>query len=278
MTEAEWLEATDPEPMLEFVCGGPLELARPWYARRRAKGGPRASDRRLRLLACALARAGASQLLDWDRPDAATLAFGAGDRDFVAASRRAVATAERYADGLCAWKDLSDAGLEAMDASTALLHRYVELLSEGRRPDRVMGFRQLTRLAEAATATDAGRAAGEACHVARWEGRGGPPVAGRAPRGWWDADPNWRASLVREVIGNPFRPVTADAGVLGSGAGVVVELAAAIYTEGGFNRAPDLADALEDAGCTDAELLGHLRGPGPHVRGCWALDLVLGRS
>ncbi len=39
-----------------------------------------------------------------------------------------------------------------------------------------------------------------------------------------------------------------------------------------------LADALEDAGCTDAELLGHLRGPGPHVRGCWALDLVLGKA
>ena len=38
-----------------------------------------------------------------------------------------------------------------------------------------------------------------------------------------------------------------------------------------------LADALEDAGCTDAELLGHLRSPGPHVRGCWAVDLVLGK-
>jgi hypothetical protein len=37
-------------------------------------------------------------------------------------------------------------------------------------------------------------------------------------------------------------------------------------------------DALERAGCTDAELLGHLRGPGPHVRGCWAVDLVLGKS
>jgi hypothetical protein len=39
-----------------------------------------------------------------------------------------------------------------------------------------------------------------------------------------------------------------------------------------------LADALEDAGCTEIELLGHLRGPGPHVRGCWALDLVLSKS
>jgi hypothetical protein len=39
-----------------------------------------------------------------------------------------------------------------------------------------------------------------------------------------------------------------------------------------------VADALEDAGCTDAEILGHLRSPGPHVRGCWAQDLVLSKS
>jgi hypothetical protein len=39
-----------------------------------------------------------------------------------------------------------------------------------------------------------------------------------------------------------------------------------------------LADALEDAGCTDADLLSHLRGPGPHVRGCWAVDLILGKA
>jgi hypothetical protein len=39
-----------------------------------------------------------------------------------------------------------------------------------------------------------------------------------------------------------------------------------------------LADALEDGGCTERDLLGHLRGPGPHVRGCWALDLVMGKA
>jgi hypothetical protein len=38
-----------------------------------------------------------------------------------------------------------------------------------------------------------------------------------------------------------------------------------------------LADALEEAGCGDEEILGHLRGPGPHVRACWVLDLLLGR-
>ncbi len=46
----------------------------------------------------------------------------------------------------------------------------------------------------------------------------------------------------------------------------------------GVARLPVLADALEDAGCADAELLGHLRGPGPHVRGCWAVDMIPGKS
>jgi hypothetical protein len=67
--------------------------------------------------------------------------------------------------------------------------------------------------------------------------------------------------------------------------GSVSQLARAAYED---RRLPEgtldparlavLADALEDAGCTDAELLSHLRGPGPHVRGCWAVDLVLGKS
>ena len=44
------------------------------------------------------------------------------------------------------------------------------------------------------------------------------------------------------------------------------------------DRLAVLADALEEAGCDNADLLSHLRGPGPHVRGCWALDLLLGKE
>ena len=58
----------------------------------------------------------------------------------------------------------------------------------------------------------------------------------------------------------------------------ILQLARAIYEEEAFERLPVLADALEEVGCTDADLLSHLRGPGPHVRGCWALDAVLGKS
>jgi hypothetical protein len=58
----------------------------------------------------------------------------------------------------------------------------------------------------------------------------------------------------------------------------VTRLAASIYDKRAFDRLPILADALEEAGCTDAAILEHCRGPGPHVRGCWVVDLLLGKS
>jgi hypothetical protein len=58
----------------------------------------------------------------------------------------------------------------------------------------------------------------------------------------------------------------------------VVKLAQAIYDERAFDCLPILADALEDAGCTDELILGHCRGPRPHVRGCWVIDLLLGKG
>ncbi len=58
----------------------------------------------------------------------------------------------------------------------------------------------------------------------------------------------------------------------------LVSLVQHIYDQRSFDRLTELARALRDAGCEDAGLLAHLRSPGPHCRGCWALDLVLGRS
>ena len=77
-------------------------------------------------------------------------------------------------------------------------------------------------------------------------------------------------------MGNPFRarPPIAQAW-LASNDSAVFRVASSIYDERAFDRLPILADALEDAGCNDAVLLEHLRGPGPHVRGCFALDLLL---
>jgi pSer/pThr/pTyr-binding forkhead associated (FHA) protein len=74
-------------------------------------------------------------------------------------------------------------------------------------------------------------------------------------------------------------PVLAlDPGWLRWNGGAVVALARRIREGHRTDLLPVLADALEEAGCSDAELLGHLRGPGPHVRGCWAVDLLTGRG
>ena len=59
--------------------------------------------------------------------------------------------------------------------------------------------------------------------------------------------------------------------------GTVVELAQAIYDHRAFERLPMLANVLEQVGCQDATILGHCRHPGPHVRGCWAIDCLLGK-
>jgi hypothetical protein len=82
-------------------------------------------------------------------------------------------------------------------------------------------------------------------------------------------------SLILCVLGNPFRPVSFCRDWLTSS---VVALASAIYDRRQFEVLPVLADALEEAGCGDPELLGHLRGPGPHATGCWPVDLILGKS
>jgi hypothetical protein len=92
------------------------------------------------------------------------------------------------------------------------------------------------------------------------------------------ADQRAMAATLRDLVHPPFRPVRCRAAWRSWGGGTVAHLAAGIYAELAFDRLPVLADALEDAGCTEAELLGHLRSDGPHVRGCWALDAVLGKS
>jgi len=74
---------------------------------------------------------------------------------------------------------------------------------------------------------------------------------------------------------SPFRPAKLNSSCLTP---PVLALAQAIYELRSFDRLPELAQALEDAGCDNAELLAHCRSPGPHVKGCWAVDAVLGKS
>jgi hypothetical protein len=86
-----------------------------------------------------------------------------------------------------------------------------------------------------------------------------------------------QASLLRCIFGPlPFRPVTIQPSLL---TGNVVKLAESIYQERAFDRMGVLADALEDAGCTDQDVLTHLRQQeSVHVRGCWVIDLILAKQ
>jgi hypothetical protein len=87
-----------------------------------------------------------------------------------------------------------------------------------------------------------------------------------------------QSRLVRDVFRNPFRPVTVSPRWRAWNDGTVGKLARGVYDERAFDRLPVLADALEEAGCADAALLAHCREPGAHVRGCWVVDLLLGKS
>jgi hypothetical protein len=87
-----------------------------------------------------------------------------------------------------------------------------------------------------------------------------------------------QAGLLRCIFGNPFRPVTFDPAIQQWNGGAAVILATEMYESRNFSRAPLLADRLEYASVSDDQLLDHLRGPGPHTRGCFAVDLVLGRE
>lgn len=95
--------------------------------------------------------------------------------------------------------------------------------------------------------------------------------------------------VFREVVGNPFRErVAAGPGWTAAGGGAAWwmikvsetarSIALGVQAEQAFDRLPILADALEDDGCADGDLLSHLRSTSHHLRGCWAVDLVLGKS
>lgn len=93
-----------------------------------------------------------------------------------------------------------------------------------------------------------------------------------------DAEEVEQAKLLREIAGNPFRPVKVEPAWLRWNDRTVVAMAQSIYEDRAFNRLPILHDALLDAGCDNEEILSHCCGPGPHTRGCWPVDLILGKS
>jgi len=238
MTGRKWLACNKPEEMLSYLVNE-AKIARSPNGRRK-----------LRLLACGCCRQVWPFLMD-------------------KAGRHLVEMAESYADGLASVQNLA----AAADAA-----RSAKVLS-----DRAgAGLPAMHAASRASAALGAAVAAGtpEAKEAARIA----PMLACCAVGGTWSVmtpNPAWDAHEQRQVglfrclFGNPFRPVLAAPAWL---TGAVLSLATAIYDERAFDRLPILADALEDAGCTNADILNHCRQPGDHVRGCWCVDLVLGKT
>jgi hypothetical protein len=101
----------------------------------------------------------------------------------------------------------------------------------------------------------------------------------RIAAGRFSSWPFETADFLREVFGNPFRPMPdLDPTSLTRKDATIGKIAQAIYDEHAFDRLAILADAFEEAGCNNEDILNHCRGPGPHVRGGWVVDLVLGKQ
>jgi hypothetical protein len=269
MTEAEWLACTDSDALFDHLTFRKV------------------SPRKKRLLACGCCR------LIWDQLE---------ER-----SRAAVAVSERFADGYADLWELVRAAARATrvwEESERRLHEWDRgrtIHSHPRTPEEAANASQWHGLFHATQAAGAARYAssvqmdrqGEhpldeddeidlafnrnARMAHYWQGpRSASTAAFFAQRGRpveWPTLP-----LLRDVFDNPFRQPNVDSAWLAWNGGMVVNLARAIYDAGRFTDLPILADALEEAGGGDETILAHCRGPGPHVRGCWVVDLVLGKE
>jgi hypothetical protein len=87
-----------------------------------------------------------------------------------------------------------------------------------------------------------------------------------------------QAALIRDVFGDPFHPVPLDLAWLAWHGGLLVSMTQRMYGTRDFSDMPVLADVMEESGCQDQDILGHCRSGGEHVKGCWLIDLLLGKS
>jgi len=203
------------------------------------------SQRKLRLLACACCR----QI--WDLlPDPR--------------SRHAVEVAERYADGLASEVELGRVLPPAMAATGATKHAAdAAYWAANKKPGEPL--ENVFAAAAAAPSRQAAQKASSNDQIAVWHAIQTASVRNQV-------------ALIRDLVGDPFHPVVVDSRWLTWAGGLVPQLAEGVYQDRAFDRMPVLGDALEEAGCTNEAILRHCRQGGDHVRGCWVLDLLLGRE
>lgn len=275
MTPTEWSESVDPEPMLGLVL-------------------PSASDRKRRLYAVACCR----QVEMWLVVDGGFLSRSQGDH-----SRRAVDAAEMFADGQATPEELREAlrGAEAsafcdedVEDMTAEERRMAHLGNDAGWPARLLaGLSARVRSQAAADPIAWLEADGGVClpagldpfcDVALPDAVLVGETVGRqvlllvrhfGGRQREARERAIQAALIRDVFGDPYPPPAFDPAWRTP---EVVEIAEGVYDDKAFDRMPFLADALEGAGCTNEAILEWCRGPGPHARGCWVLDLALGKG
>lgn len=231
MTEADWLACLDPQPMLEFLRG-------------------KASDRKLRLFACACCRRIWPLLTD-------------------PRSREAVEVAERFAEGTARAADLSAVYSSSYDAFYAADAEVARFLDAGE-PNRISAAHRIAvHAAWSAWRTTHAAATATVFFDIRISGW---PAASQAAQlaGWTAPEQPAQAGLLRHLMGNPFQPGPVAAGWPAT----VVQLARNL--DRGQNRAFALHDALLDSG--ESELAAHFSSEEGHPKGCWALDLVLGKQ
>jgi hypothetical protein len=173
-------------------------------------------------------------------------------------SRDAIDVAERYSDGLATAIEPAT----AYDAAFDVTAEYAE------HPER-RHSRRIEALGRAANAV-----AG-ACHPDELaEGLANEAMTAAHAADMPD-EGAIMAAIVRDLFGNPFQPV---AFAQQWRTNTAFSLASRMYESRSFSAMPILADALQEAGCENEDVLNHCRGHGPHVRGCWVVDLVLGKN
>jgi hypothetical protein len=179
--------------------------------------------------------------------------------------RAAAGAGEAHADDPCSEKGASRVIAKA--SIEAWRHRRHYELSAGR---------QQFRAANAATATCASTDWHAAFHAMQEAAQ----AANRAdPDSCDPGELQYQAALLRCLFGPLlFRRKRIGSTWLTWNGGTVLNIARAVHDGNAFERLPVLADALEEAGCADPDILSHCRGTGPHLRGCWVIELLLGRQ
>jgi hypothetical protein len=250
MTEQEWLQATDPGPMLSFLKG-------------------RVSKRKQRLFAVACCRHFWTDMTQTDQQvvEVAEL-FADGrvdEQQLVVARQNAAVPIDLF--------DLIDEGDELPLAVAT------EQVQRDNTRKAFAGLHALMAAVRLRPDLRIDEITYPLLKAAYWSGPGGYETACiNARYAAREAERAKQMMTIRCMFGNPCRPVSIDSAWLVWNDKTVTRIAELIYEERAFDRLPILADALEESGCTDAAILNHCRQQGVHTRGCWAVDLLLNKS